>query len=128
AVGIALTVEVALVDERHAPAERRNVGQHVRYGDGEAEVDERLSDATVADPEGPVAGRPGQDAAPWIDDAEIVDAGDVDAIADGRHEIVDGLRVASRHRDRKRERPVRLQRGGRRVSGRARVAARALCR
>src|SRR5262249_34727280 len=88
---VALPVEVSLADERHAPRQRGHVAEHVRNGDREAQVDERLRDLSVADSESPVARHPGQDAAARIDDAEVVNAGHVDAVVDGRHEIVGRL-------------------------------------
>ena len=124
--GIPLAVEVALVDERHLARERRHVREQVRNRDREAEVDERLRDLAVADAERSVARHPGEHSSPGIDDAEVMDARDVDAVVDGRDEFVHRLRLAARERERKRHRAVRLEADRRRMSRSLHVSTRTL--
>ena len=62
--------------------EAGNLAEDVGHRHGEAQIDERLRHLAVANPERPVAGHPGQDASARIDDAQVVEPGDVDAVAD----------------------------------------------
>jgi hypothetical protein len=81
-------------------------------GDRKAEVDERLGELPVADAEGPVAGHAGEDSLAGLDDAQVVQARDVDALADQLDQFVDRLGLAPSERERERKRSPAAKAGG----------------
>src|SRR5439155_24561955 len=118
AEGETLAVEVALVPEGRLACETGDVGEELGHRDGEAEVDERLGDPPVADPEGPVAGHPGDHALAWVDDREVVEPRHVDPVADELGQLVDRLRLSARDGEGEGERAVVAEKRRRRVPGR----------
>src|SRR6185503_19401491 len=84
----------------------------------EAEVHERLGDLAVADPERAVARHASDHALAGVDDPEVVETRDVDAVADELAELFDRVDLASRDGDPARERSVLPVDRRRRMAGR----------
>src|ERR671922_1250873 len=77
---VALVVEVAPVDEDDVLGQSQEPLDELRKRRREAEVDERLRHAAPLDAEGAVAGHAGDDSLARIDDPQVVEAGNVDAV------------------------------------------------
>src|SRR5581483_11665782 len=120
AVGVrpALVVEVAEVDQLRLARQARHVGEQVGHRDREPEVDERLGDLSVPDPERAVARHAGDHALAGIDDAQVVQAGDVDTVADELRPLVDRLGLAGGEPDGGRDGAERPLAGRQRMAGR----------
>src|SRR6185436_7647855 len=95
-----------------------NVGEDVRHGDREPEVDQRLGKLPVADSEGPVPGHAGEDSLARLDDTQVVEARDVDAVADELDQLVDRLGLSACEGERERKRSPAAERRRRRMTGR----------
>src|SRR2546430_4574084 len=118
AVRVALVVVRLLVHQHRLAGQAVQLGQELRHGDREAQVHERLGDPAAADAEGPVPRHAGDDALARVDDAEVVQARDVDPVADQLGQLLGRLRLAARDRERVGRRAPVPQRRGRRVPGR----------
>src|SRR5262249_21681098 len=81
AARVALVVVRGLVDEHHITGQPGELGQQLGHRDGEPQVHERVGYPAPADPERPVAGHPGDHPVARVDDAQVVEAGDVDPVA-----------------------------------------------
>src|SRR5919197_88628 len=117
AVGVPGAVEALRVHERGALGEAVNLAQKLRHGDRKAQVDERLRDLAVADTKGAVARHSGDDALPRMNDAEVVQARDVEAVADELRQLLDGVGLTGSNRERVRDGPGVAPFDRRRVSG-----------
>src|SRR5262249_51754598 len=94
-VRISLAVEVAGVDERDVARQSVHVPQELRHGHGKAQIHEGLGDLAVADAERAVARHPRDHALARMDDAEVVQTRDVEAVADQLDELGRRLRVSA---------------------------------
>ncbi len=71
--------------------------QEVGNRDGEPKIREWLGNLPVADAERPVSRHPGDHALTRMHDAEVVETGDVQAVADELDEVADRVRLAAGH-------------------------------
>src|SRR5439155_13714365 len=96
--------------------------------DREAQIHERVGNTPAADPERAVARHPRDHALARVDDAEVVEPGDVDPVAHELRELLRRLRLAFGDREGIWHRPPVAHRGRRSVAGRLLPTARALGR